>query len=69
MKDGQRVQMIKNCQDNPYIKKGMQGTVFNDFNRDGFITIEFEGAISGELVTGNRYNTWDVKPEYLKVIE
>ena len=68
MKDGERVELIKNCIDNPYIKKGMQGTVFNDFNHYGFITIQFDTCISGELIMEDRYNTWDIKPEFLKVV-
>ena len=69
MKDGDRVELIKNCLDNPYIKKGMQGIVFSDFNHDGFITIQFDSCISGELVMRDKYNTWDLKPEFLKAIE
>jgi len=68
MKDGQRVELVKNCPDNPYAKKGMQGLVFNDFNHDGFITIQFDSCISGELIASDKYNTWNVKPEFLKVV-
>jgi len=68
MKENQRVELIKNCLDNPYIKKGMQGIVFNDYNHDGFITIQFDGAISGELVARDKYNTWNIRPEFLKVV-
>lgn len=68
MIDGQRVELVKNCSDNPYIKKGMQGIVWSDFNYDGFITIQFDGAISGELITRDKYNTWNIRPEFLKVV-
>ena len=62
--------MVKDCPGNPYIKKGMQGIVWSDYvSHDGFITIEFDSSISGELVAKDRYNTWDIKPEHLKVVE
>jgi len=70
MKDGERVELIKNCPDNPYIKKGMQGIIWNDFiSYDGHITIQFDTDICGTHIVRDKYNTWNIKPEFLKVIQ
>jgi hypothetical protein len=69
MKNGQRVELIENCPDNPYIKKGMQGVIWHDFiSYDGHIAIQFDFDICGNTIVKDKYNTWNIKPEYLKVI-
>lgn len=70
MKNGQCVELIKNCLDNSYIKKGMRGIVWNDFiSYDGYITIQFNTDICRGHIVRDKYNTWNIKPEYLKIVE
>ena len=70
LKIGNRIEMIENCTDNPYITRGRKGTIIDFHSYDDYVYVEFDRMVTGECITGNgrdNYN-WYIEPEQLKVI-